>query len=383
MRDVYLIGQSRQRIRKRETASLREMGSRALKAALVDAGREDFEALYVSNLLSDDLQKQKHLAPLIASEAGFVGKEAYDVRAATAAGAAALRTAILAVASGEVETAVALGLEKMSEGDATEALSHVLDAEFESARGDNMLTANAALMRSYMERHNLKREVFANFAFSAHQNAALNPDALFRRAFSYERIIRSPSVIEPLHIMDCAPICDGAAAVVVSAKPDTSEIYTQRVRMLASSVACDHMRVDQRPDPLALNASRWSAERAFARAKLTPKDIDFFEAHDAFTIMSCLALEACGFAPEGEGWRMAEEGKIFRDGELPLSTFGGLKARGHPVGASALYQAGEIFRQLQGTAAANQVARNRIGMMQSIGGAGTTVITHIFGRDDR
>lgn len=380
MRDVYLIGQARQPVRKREKATLREMGASSLRAALSDANHDDFDALYVSNLLSDDLQKQKHLAPLIASEAGFIGKEAYDVRAATAAGAAALRTAILAVGSGEVETAVALGVEKMSEGDATEALSHVLDAEFEAARGENMLTANADLMRAYIERYKVEREVFANFSFSAHQNATLNSDALFRRAFSRERIIKSPTVIEPLHILDCAPICDGAAAVVISAKP-SNEKYNHHVRILASAVACDYMRVNQRPDPLALNASRWSAERAFARAKLAPESIDFFEAHDAFTIMSCLGLEACGFAPAGQGWRMAEEGKIFRDGELPLSTFGGLKARGHPVGASALYQAGEIFQQLQGSAGPNQVERNRVAMMQSIGGAGTTVITHIFARE--
>ncbi|MCR9140636.1 MAG: thiolase domain-containing protein [bacterium] len=380
MREVYLIGQFGQTVRKRESASLREMGARALKGVLEDAGRDDFDALYLSNLLSDDLQKQKHLAPLIASEAGFIGKEAYDVRAATAAGAAALRTAILAVGSGEVETAIALGVEKMSEGQATEALSHVLDAEFESGRGENMLSANAALMRAYMERYQVAHEVFANFSLNAHQNSAVNPKALFRRVFSRERILKSPTVIEPLQIMDCAPICDGAAAVMVSAQPNPDR-YRQRVRVLSSAVACDHMRVDQRPDPLALNASRWSAERAFARANLSPERIDFFEAHDAFTIMSCLALEACGFAKAGEGWRMAEDGEIFRDGQLPLSTCGGLKARGHPIGASALYQTGEIFRQLQGTAGDNQIERNRIGMMQSIGGAGTTIVTHIFGRD--
>ena len=381
MRDVYLIGQARIPVRKHATDNLRTMGAAVLKNALADANRSEFEALYVSSLLSDELQLQKHLAPLVASEAGFIGIESFDVRAATAAGAAALRTAYLAVASGDVETAVALGVEKMSEGDATSALARVLDAEFETARGDNMLTANASLMRAYMDRYDVGREVFANFSFNAHENAKLNPDALFQRAFSRDRIIRSPIVLEPLHVLDCAPICDGAAAVVLSATPAGNN-HKHHVRLLASTVACDTMRVDQRPDPLALNASRWSAERAFARAGLDRAAIHFFEIHDAFTIMSCLALEACGFAQPGAGWRMAEDGRIFRDGSLPLATFGGLKARGHPIGASALYQAGEIFQQLQGTAGANQVERNRVGMMQSIGGAGTTVITHIFGRDE-
>lgn len=382
MRDVYLIGEARLPVAKKNPVALRTMGAEVLRTALSQANRSDFDALYVSCLLGDALEQQQHVAPLIASAAGIVGRECYDVLAATAAGAAALRTAYLAIASGAARTAVALGVERMSAGDATPALARVLDAEHEQAQGQNMLTMNARLMERYLERYGVAREVFANFAVNAHCNAQHNPLALFRREFTREQILNSPQVDGPLHVMDCAPICDGAAAVVLSAEPPQNDArLSRKIRVRASTVATDHLRVDQRPEPLELNASRWSAERAFAQADLSPRNIDFFEAHDAFTIMSCLALEACGFAEAGTGWRLAESEAIFPEGDLPMSVCGGLKARGHPVGASALYQIAEIFQQLQGTAGENQLKRNRTALTQSIGGAGTTIITHILQAD--
>ncbi len=357
------------------------MGATVLRSALADAGLDAVDrrpdALYVSNLLADELQSQKHIAPLIASEAGLRGIEALSVRAAMASGSAALRSAFLAVLSGEAKTAVALGVEKMSDGDATPALAKALDAEFETPRGDTMISTNAGLMRSYIERYGVTHSVFANFPLNAHNNALNNPDALFHKQFSREQIEQSRVVVDPMRLLDCAPICDGAAAVVLSSEKPAGR---PAVKILASSVATEFLRVDQRADPLSLEASRISAERAYARAGLQPTDIDFFEVHDAFSIMTCLSLEACGFAERGQGWRLAEDEAIFPGGKLPLSTFGGLKARGHPIGATALYQATEILQQLQGNAGKNQVEDARIGMMQSIGGAGTTLITHIFGR---
>lgn len=381
MRDVYLVGEARLPVVKKNPAALRTMGAEVLRSALACANRNEFDALYVSCLLGDSLENQQHLAPLIASAAGLVGRECFDVLAATAAGAAALRTAYLAIASGAANTAVALGVERMSAGDATPALARVLDAEHEQAHGQNMLTMNARLMERYLERYGVTRDAFTNFPVNAHANAKHNPLALFRREFTREQILNSPQVDGPLHVMDCAPICDGAAAIVLSAEPHSGADYKRKIQVSASAVATDHLRVDQRPEPLELNASRWSAERAFALSGLKPDDIDFFEAHDAFTIMSCLALEACGFAEAGTGWRLAESGAIFPDGDLPMSVCGGLKARGHPVGASALYQVAEIFQQLHGRAGENQLERNRTALTQSIGGAGTTIITHILQAD--
>ena len=151
------------------------------------------------------------------------------------------------------------------------------------------------------------------------------------------------------------------------------------MRILGSAVGTDRFALNDRKDPATLNAGKLSAERAYAHAGVSPSDIDFFELHDAFSIMACLALEACGFAPPGEGWKLAADEEIFREGKIPVSTMGGLKARGHPVGASALYQICEIVQQLKGTAGENQIPRCRVAMTQSIGGAGTTMITHILG----
>jgi acetyl-CoA C-acetyltransferase len=216
---------------------------------------------------------------------------------------------------------------------------------------------------------------------NARANAAKNPLALFQKPVSLEEILASRMVHAPMQLFDCAPVCDGAACVIFARDDYAPTAPRPRVRLLASSVAVDRPAVADRPDPLRLEAARISAARAFAQAGLTPRDVDFFEVHDAFTIMACLALEACGFAAVGEGWKLAADGAIFPGGALPLSTFGGLLGRGHPIGATAVYQAAEILLQLQGRAGNLQVQNPRVALMQSVGGAGTTLFTHLFRAD--
>jgi len=333
-------------------------------------------------MLADELQGQKHIATLLASEAGLVGVEALQVRAATATGAAALRMAFFAVASGEADLAIAVGVEKMSSAPATPALAKALDAEKEVPTGATLISQNARLMQMYMERYNVPYEAFVNFAVNAHRNAMSNPYALFHKEVTAEDVLASRVVNAPIRLYDCSPICDGAAAVVL-APADQARAFTDApVRILASSVATDHFRVDDRPDPLAMYAARLSVMKAMRQANVHRKDVDFFEVHDAFSIMACLLLEACGFAPRGEGWRLAVEGEIFREGRIPIATMGGLKARGHPIGATALYQAAEIVLQLTGRGGPNQIPNARVAMLQSVGGAAATVITHIFARED-
>jgi acetyl-CoA C-acetyltransferase len=182
-----------------------------------------------------------------------------------------------------------------------------------------------------------------------------------------------------LRLYDASPVCDGAAAVVLT-RTNEARAYTDHpVEILSSSVATDWFRLDDREDPLCLFAAAHSAHEAFRKANVHRNDIDFFEVHDAFSIMACLLLEAVGFAEPGQGWRMAVENKINLRGPLPIDTFGGLKARGHPIGASALYQTCEIVLQLTGRAGKNQVKDAGLGLLQSVGGAASTVLTHIFG----
>jgi acetyl-CoA C-acetyltransferase len=379
---VSIVGIGQEPVRREHELSLRQLGADAVHRAMADAGIDHADALFVGNMLADELQGQKHLATLIADEAGLRGIEALQVRAATATGAAALRMAYLAVASGQAEVAVALGVEKMSSdrSQVVSSLAKALDAELEVPTGATLLSQNAKLMALYLERYGLSIGDFDGFALNAHANANHNPNALFHdRTVTAEQVDASPIVSAPLRLHDAAPICDGAAAVVLTSARQARAFTDRPVAMLGASVVTDRFRIEDRDDPLQLAASAGSVRDAFRRANVHRSDIGFFEVHDAFSIMSCLILEATGFAERGQGWRLAAEGRIRLDGDLPISTMGGLKARGHPIGASAIYQTCEIVQQLTGRAGANQLADPKVALLQSVGGAGGTVLTHIFG----
>jgi len=379
---VSIVGIGMLPVLRTHDLGLRHLGAEAVHKAMADAGVDHADALFVGNMLADELQGQKHLATLIADEAGLYGIEALQVRAATATGAAALRMAYLAVASGQAEVAIALGVEKMSShrDQVVAALAKALDAELEVPTGATLLSQNAKLMALYLERYGRSITDFDGFALNAHANANHNPFALFHdRTVTTTQVDDSPVVSAPLRLHDAAPICDGAAAVVLTRTGQARSFTDRPVRMLGASVVTDRFRIADRADPLHLAASARSVREAFRRANVHRSDIGLFEVHDAFSIMSCLILEATGFAAPGEGWRMAAEGRIRLDGDLPVSTMGGLKARGHPIGASAIYQTCEIVQQLTGRAGANQLADPRVALLQSVGGAGGTVLTHIFG----
>jgi acetyl-CoA C-acetyltransferase len=379
MRKVSVVGIGQVPVKKSYTDGLVELGARVSLAALHDAGLESADALYVGNMLASELQNQKHLGAFIADEAGLVGIEAMSASAASAAGAAALRMAYLAVASGELDVAIAVGVEKMSGGAAAvPGLSKALDANREGAVGANMISRNADLMRQYMEEYEVPDDGFINFAVNAHRNSVHNPNAMFRKKITARRIRNSRIVIPPIRLYDSAPISDGAAALVLTSSERAKSLQTDSVDLLASTVATDRFRMEDRTNPLWLQAAEWSADGAYERAGVTRKDLSFFEVHDAFSIMATLQLEAAGFAKPGQGWRLAEEKEIWRKGSIPISTMGGLKARGHPIGASALYQACEIVLQLTERAGKNQIKKPKVAMMQSVGGAASTMLTHIF-----
>lgn len=379
MRQVSIVGTGQLPVQKIYGQSLRWLGATAVRQAMADAGVDKVDALFAGNMLSDELQNQKHLAALIADEAGLIGVEALQIRAATATGAAALRMAYLAVASGEADLAVAVGVEKMSEGAATPALAKALDARQEVIAGATLISKNADLMRLYMTRHQMPEDGLVNFAVNAHQNALANPNALFHKKVSAKDVRQSRHIVPPIRLLDCSPICDGAAAVVLAPRNEARAYTDKPVHILASSVATDRFRVDDRPNPLALEAARLSAQKAFRLANVNVQDISFYEVHDAFSIMACLLLEAVGFAEPGQGWRLAANRKIGLRGQVPIATMGGLKARGHPIGATALYQTCEIVQQLTENAGKNQIKNAQIGLLQSVGGAAATVLTHVFG----
>ena len=382
MRDVSIIGIGQTKIGEHWDISLRHLALEAILGALRDGGIEQVDMLLVGNMLSGALTAQEHLGALIADFAGLRGVEAFKIEAACGSGAAAARLGHVAVAGGMADVVLVVGVEKMTDrkGDeTTAALAMAADADFEVIHGLSFVSVNALLMRRYMHEFGVPHDAFAPFTINSHRNAVANPYAMFPFPVRQESFQRAPMIADPINLMDSSPICDGAAAIVLCPTDMAQAIgRATPVRVLASAAATDTVAVHDRRDPLVLEGVTRSTQRAYQLAEVQPADIDLFELHDAFSIMSVLSLEACGFAERGKGTRLGLDGEITIDGKIPVCTMGGLKARGHPVGATGVYQLVEAVQQLRGEAGANQVADARLAMTQNIGGSGATVITHIL-----
>ncbi|MBE2219894.1 MAG: thiolase domain-containing protein [Anaerolineae bacterium] len=379
--DVSIIGVGQTEVKEMWETSIRHLSWYAIEAALDDAHVSKVDALFVGNMLAGELSQQNHLGALVADFAGMRGIEAVTVEAADASGGAALRQAVLAVKSGMVKTALAVGVEKMTDqtgASVTRALATGLDTDYEMMQGLTTAGMGALIMRRYMYEHGVELADFAGFSVNAHANGADNPLAMFRNRLRAESFISAPLVADPVSLFDMAPLADGAAAVIVTSKERAMDMVPQPVEIVGSAIATDAFALHDRRDLLWLKAAELSAQKAMAQAGVVHDDIDLFELHDSFTIMAALSLEATGFAERGKGWQMARDGEIARNGRLPISTFGGLKARGNPGGATGMYQIVEVVRQLRGQAGACQIADAKIGMAQNIGGSGGTAVTHIL-----
>ncbi|MHB1294757.1 MAG: thiolase domain-containing protein [Anaerolineae bacterium] len=383
MRDVSIIGIGQIPAGEHWDKSLRILGAEPVLLALEDAHIERPEALYVGNMLSGQLSRQENLGALVADHAGLRGIEAVKIEAACGSGAAAVRMAYMAVAGGLHDVVVACGVEKMTDTMAdqtTSALASAADAQYEGEHGLSFVALNALLMRRYMHEFGYQREDFAGFAVNAHRNAANNPNAMFRKAITAEAFARAKMIASPVSLLDSSAIADGGAAVVLAPTEYARSLGLPAVRIRGSAIATDAVALHDRDDPLVLQSVFLSSQRAYAQAGITPENLDFAEVHDAFSIMAALSLEAACLAPRGQGVRLAMDNEIALQGRIPISTMGGLKARGHPVGASGVYQIVEAVQQLRGAAGANQLGGCALGMTQSIGGSGATAITHVLER---
>ncbi len=380
MRDAFIIGAGQTPVGEHWGLGLRELGAAAIRAALDDAGVETVDAVFVGNMLGGCVNGQENLGALLADAADLLPAEAWKVEAACASGGAVVRAAALSVAAGIHDVAVAVAVEKMTDAvseQITAGLATASDNDYEASHGFSFVALSALMMRRYMHETGAGREDFAPFAVNAHRNAVANPNAMFREPISAEQFARSPLVASPIGVLDAAPVCDGAAAVVICSR-DFLKADHRPVRIAGVAAATDTIGLAGRADILTLGAAKQSAEKAFAASGFAPTDMDFFEAHDAFTIITALSLEACGFAPRGDALRRAAHGCFSPGGCVPVSTFGGLKARGHPVGASGAYQIVEAAAQLRGEAGANQVPGARVALTQSIGGHGSIAVTHVL-----
>ena len=358
MREVAIVGIGQTPVGEHWDLSIREIAGEAVFAALSDAGREQVDGLFVGNMLSGILSRQESLGTMVADWVGLHHAEAFKVEAACSSGAAALRMAIMAVASGEMDSAIAMGVEKMTETkgvETTSALATAADADYETINGLSFVALNALIMQRYLYEYGWKHTDFAPFSINAHANAVHNPMARLQETISASDYRKARMIADPINLLDASPIGDGAAAVVVVPVDPGRRNGRPSIKIAGSAAATDTLAVHDRRDPLWLSAAEGSAKRAYAQASVTPQDIDIFELHDAFSIMAALSLEACGFAERGQGPRLAQDGAILPTGRVPIATRGGLKARGHPVGATGIYQIVEVAQQLRGEAGETQI----------------------------
>lgn len=382
MRKVAILGIGQTKIDEHWDLSLREIGGNAAFAAMQDSGMEKVEALFVGNMLSPLVNGQNQLGTFFSDWIGLWGQEAVKVEAACASGAAALRAALMAVAANELDSALVVGVEKMTDKaghDVTSALATAADADYEVEQGISFVGINALIMRRYMYEFGWKHEDFAPLSINAHANAMHNPFARLHEKITVEKFEKSSMVATPINLLDASPIGDGAAAVIIVPAEKVASVRGRpRITVAGSASATDTIAVHSRKDPLFLSAAYESSKRAYEMAGIQPQDVDVFELHDAFSIMSALSLEACGFAERGQGVRLGLENEITPVGKIPVCTRGGLKARGHPVGATGMYQIVEVAQQLRGECAETQVAGAKLGLAQNIGGSGATIITHVL-----
>jgi len=383
MTDVVVIGTGITKFGELWDKSFRELITEAAIKAIADSGLggTDIEAIYGGCMASGRFIGQEHIGALIADYLGVNPIPSTRCEAACASGGVALRQGFLAIKSGENDIVAVGGVEKMTEVSTEEAgfaLGGAGDQETELFHGATFPSLYALLARCHMHEFGTTEEQMAMVAVKNHANAMHNPNAQFQREISVEKVMNSGYVAEPLKLLDCSPLSDGAAAVILCSKEKARELGLKGVEILASEQASDTLALADRKSLLELNATKIAAQKAYAKAGVKASDIDVVEVHDCFTIAEILAIEDLGFFKKGEGGKAVEQGKTKLGGKLPVNTSGGLKAAGHPVGATGIKQAIEAVEQIRGNCGGRQVKGAKIALTHNVGGSGATAVVSIF-----
>jgi acetyl-CoA C-acetyltransferase len=376
MSDIVIAGIGQIPVGEYWNETLHSLATRAILAARKDAGGMRPQAMYIGNLLASNLSNQANLGALLTGHAGLSGIEAYTVEAAEASAAGAFHMAYQAITSGYIDSALVVGVEKITDAigsDVESAITEILDYDYEGISGVTPTGLAAMLMQRYLQETHAPRNAFAGFTVTARKNAVHNPHALFQKEITFENYEKCEMVCDPLNQLDIAPVADGAAALLLTRADQVPKNVTHPlVKVTASRVSSDALSVHDRSDPLVFTAAQQSVQDACSQAGIVPQDVDFFELTDSYSIYAALSLEASGFAKHGEGWKLATQPKI------PISTLGGWKGRGNPLGAGGAYQLVEATLQIRGEAGEVQLQNARRGMVQTLGGAGATAITHLL-----
>lgn len=383
MRDVAVIGVGMNDWGELWQDSLRTIWMQAALAALADAGVDRVDAITVGCMSGGLFVGQEHLAALLADELGMAGVPATRVESACASGGLAVKAGFLEIAAGLADIVLVTGVEKMTDvsgEDATAALATAADQELEVFHGATFPGLYAMMARAHMAKYGTTPEQLAAVAVKNHRHGLANPHAQFRRAITVEEVLSSTMVAEPLHILDCSPITDGAAALVLADLDTARRLAKGRplVRIAGIGHATDRMALQNRTDMTTLPATTAATQKALAMAGKQLADVQVIELHDCFTIAEIMVLEAMGVCAPGEGGQLAPSGRTALGGDLPVNPSGGLKSKGHPVGATGVAQVVEIVTQLRGEAGQRQVAGARVGMTQNMGGTGASTLVHVL-----
>jgi acetyl-CoA C-acetyltransferase len=387
MREVAIIGVGLTKFGELWDISFRQMiveaGARAIEDAGIDG--KQIDAMYVGNMSAGQFIRQEHISSLIVDHAGLVPIPCTRVEGACASGGLALRQAAIAVASGIHDIVVAGGIEKMTDtltGQTTECLATAADQEWEAYVGLTFPGIYALMARRHMHEYGTTEEQMAMVAVKNHHNACFNPCAQYHSELTVDDILKSPLVTHPLKLLDCSPITDGAACLILAPAEKAKRYTDTPILVTGTGQASDTLSLHDRPTLTGLRATTEAARIAYKMSGVKPRDIDLAEVHDCFTIAEIMAIEDLGFCEKGAGGKMTEEGETAIGGKIPINTSGGLKGKGHPVGATGIAQAIELVLQLRGEAGKRQVDGAEIGLCHNIGGSGGTAVVHVFKRGD-
>jgi len=382
MRDVAVIGIGIQKWGELWERSLRDLWVEAALNAINDAGVDRLDSMYVGCMSGGLFAGQEHLSSLLADYLGVCPIPALRVESACASGGMALRCGFIEVASGMSDIVLVSGVEKMTDvdgGGATYALATAADAEYEVYQGATFPGLYAMVARDYMHRYGLTREQLAQVAVKNHDNGVLNPHAQFPMKMTLETVMNSTMIADPLRLMDCSPITDGAAAAIICPLEMAKDLSKNPpVKISGVGAATDRIALHDRKDFCEFRATVKAGEAAYKMAGVGPGEIDIAEVHDCFTIAELCVIEALGFYERGTAGKATAAGETARDGKKPINTSGGLKSKGHPVGATGIGQIHELVTQLRGQAGERQVAGVKRGLAQNMGGSGGSTVCHIL-----
>ena len=364
-------------------SSILDLAVEASRGALKAFGKKKPEQIIVGNMFSAVGAHQEHLGAMVADGLGLEGTPAFKVEAACSSGGSAFNVGYNLVRSGAVESALVVGVEKMRDLEPEEvslALAMAESAEYTQFVGATFAALNGLLARYYMEQMDVSRDQLSSIPVIDHSNAVTAAHAQFRKAITPEVVSRSAVISDPLRLFDCAPVGDGAAAVLLVSEKAASGTRRRMAEVLGGKIATNAFSLYEREDMLDFKSTRLAFRGAMEQAGLAPRKVSLAEVHDAFSVVGALSLEAMGYSKRGHASKDAQEGKYNLGSELPINTFGGLKARGHPVGATGVYQIAEAYLQLTDQAGKNQVDGAEYAVTQNVGGVDTTSAVHVFGR---